>query len=94
MICLVKKQRLVFFAVLFFGFLDGYAQIDLHQLKSGQLGFGLMGQTSIKPLAKTIRIAPILNFGVLELAEFHLVAGTNLVSDPDDVLGHPDLVDQ
>ena len=88
------KQRLVFFVVLLFGVLSSYAQIDLHQLKSGQLGFGLMGQTSIKPLAKTIRIAPILNFGVLEFAEFHLVAGTNLVSDPDDVLGHPDLVDQ
>ena len=90
----LKKIYHAFLIILVFVVLTGHAQVDLHQLESGQIGIGLMGQTGLRPLAETVRSNCILAYGVLELVEFHLTAGTNLVSDVDDVLSHPDLVGQ
>ena len=52
--------------------LISHSQVDLHQLKQGQAGFGLSGQTGLTRLAETIRVAPVLSYGVFDAVEFHL----------------------
>ena len=66
--------------------LISHSQVDLHQLKQGQAGFGLSGQTGLTRLAETIRVAPVLSYGVFDAVEFHLTGGTNLVSDAEELL--------
>ena len=79
-------KRPIWMLFLILPVLISHSQVDLHQLKQGQVGFGLSGQTGLVRLAETIRVTPVLSYGVFDAVEFHLTGGTNLVSDDEELL--------